>query len=202
MQSPSPNHSKPSVPPAPRHLRWAARLTLLVASLGAVATSPASSPDVFSEYEGPPLSLTTEAPTATRHFKVRVFAEEHSFNQVEVELTAQVTARWRPADPSSTVKPWLLARLYMPPEPNPGPGKGEVLTLGEPGQQVTMRTHTTSLSDCKLGQECEWSVPLEFELQPNATAGTGDVEWKMMAAARAVDTTTLPKGFTVQISEQ
>ena len=199
MHSPSLNHSTP----VPRYRRWAALLAIAVASIGSVATSPANAPPVSSEYEGPPLSLTTQAPTTTRRFKVRVSAQEQSFDRVEVMLLAQITARWRPTDPSRTEKPWLLTRLYIPSDihAGPGPGQGELLVLGEPGQPVTVNTHTSASSECKTDQGCEWIVPMEFELQPNVGEGSVDVEWKVMAEAYAEGTTTLPKGFTVEVSE-
>ncbi|WNG14208.1 hypothetical protein [Cystobacter fuscus] len=204
MQPPSLNHSTPSTAPVPRYRRWAAYLALVVAGIGSVATSPPSSPMVSSEYEGSPLTITTQAPTTTRHLKVRVTAEDYSFDRAEVSVTAQVTARWTPADPSHTEKPWLLTRLYVPSEDysGPGPGHGQVLVLGEPGQPVSLQTYTGGTSECKPDQGCEWTVPLEFELQPNATEGSVEVEWKVTAEAYVEGTNDLPKGFTVQVSEQ
>ncbi|WP_395854285.1 hypothetical protein [Cystobacter fuscus] len=43
---------------------------------------------------------------------------------------------------------------------------------------------------------------MELQLQPNAAEGSVEVEWKVAAEASAEGTTTLPKGFTVQVSEQ
>lgn len=199
MQPPSSNHSTPSVP---RYRRWAAHLAFALACIGSVATS-VSSPTVVSEYQGPPLSLTTQAPTAKRHLKVRITSEEYSFNRVEVSLTAQLTVRWKPTDPNHTEKPWFLMRLYVQPDNyGYGPEADEVLVLEEPGQPMTRQLHRYASSECKSDQGCEWTVPMELQLQPNAAEGSVEVEWKVTAEASAEGTTTLPKGFTVQVSEQ
>ncbi|WNG14206.1 hypothetical protein [Cystobacter fuscus] len=191
--------------PVPRYRRWAAHLALAVACIGSVATSPSAAPlQVSSEYEGPPLGLTTRATTATRHFKVRVSAQEQSFDRVWVDVTAQITARWSPTDPNNHEKPWLLTRMYIPSDDysGPGPGRGEVLVLDKPDQPITVEAHTGASSECKSNQGCEWTVPVEFELLPHAAEGSVEVAWKVMAGASPEGATTLPKGFTVQVSEQ
>ena len=203
MQPPSLDHPTATTPSVPRYRRWAAHLALVVACIGSVATSPTPlPPQVNSEYAGPPLGLTTQAPTATRHFKVRVSVQEKSFDRVEVLLRAEVTARWSPTDPNSHEKPWLLTRMYIPSDNDsgPGPGRGEVLILEKPDQPMTVATLTSDSSECKTDQGCEWTVPMEFELLPLAAEGSVAVEWKVTAEAYAVGATTLPKGFTVQVS--
>ncbi|WP_157758262.1 hypothetical protein [Cystobacter fuscus] len=165
-----------------------------------MATSVAS-PAVVSEYEGPPLHLTTQAPTTTRHLKVRLTSEEYSFNLAEVSLTAQLTVRWKPTDPNRTEKPRFLMRLYVQPD-HYGADVAEVLVLEEPGQPMTLQTYRYMSPECKPEQDCEWTIPMELELQPNAAEGSVDVEWKVTAEASAKGTSTLPKGFTVHVSEQ
>ncbi|WNG23688.1 hypothetical protein F0U62_06350 [Cystobacter fuscus] len=204
MQPPSLEHPTSTTPSVPRYRRWAVHLAIVVACIGSVATSPsATSPQVIAEYEGPPLGLTTRATTATRHFKVRVSVQEQSFDRVELLLRAQVTARWSPTDPNNHETPWLLTRLYIPSDNDsgPGPGRGEVLILGKPNQPLTVEPLTSDSSECKTDQGCEWTVPLEFELLPHAAEGSVEVEWKVTAEAYAEGATTLPKGFTVQVSE-
>lgn len=187
--------------PIPRYRRWAARFTLLGACMATLASSQPQSPDVFAEYaEAPPLRLTTDAPSTTRSFKVQVFSDHPSSEPVEITVEAEVNARWRPSDPSSTVKPWFLARLSLPSENLHG--SPAMLIIDPSGQPATAGTRVYSGNPhCKLEPVCEWNVLLDFELQSNAAAGTVDVDWTVKATAHALDTDELPKGFTVRISE-
>ncbi|WP_143177762.1 hypothetical protein [Cystobacter ferrugineus] len=117
-------------------------------------------------------------------------------------MKAQLTVRWKPTDPNRTGKPWFLMRLYVQSDNSSGYIPDQVLVLEEPGQPMTLQADIYTNSGCEPDQGCEWTVPMELELQPNAAEGSVDVEWKVTAEARAEGTSTLPKGFTVQVSEQ
>lgn len=196
MKPPVMNPSTPPAPPGPRLQRWAVRLCLLVAGIGSVATSQPRSPEVTSEYRGPSLSLTTAEPKTTQALVVRVSSEKHESERVDVELTAQVTARWRPTDPTQSARPWLRANLSMR---QPFTGGEEPVVLGEPGQPVELLARAIAIDECKVGQSCQWSATLELELQQNAAEGSVDVDWNVVARAQAVGTSEVPAGLTVQL---
>ncbi|MCY1043276.1 hypothetical protein OV208_18310 [Corallococcus sp. bb12-1] len=200
------NRASPSpvleVPPPPatsgsRGRFWAARLVLFVACASVVATSQATSPDVDSkELVGAPLSLTTEAPKASRRLLIRASAPKPPSKRAEGEVSVRVTARWIPADPSQTVSPWLKVMLSEDADSSGAVSSG-ILTAGTP---LTLEGSGYLSPDCELKDSCEWSRHVNFEFQANAAAGTVELEWTAQAHVRVVDTSSVPDGFTVDIS--
>lgn len=175
---------------------WASRLLLLLACASVVATSQPQSDDVASEVlTGAPIRLTTEAPRVTRTVVVRTSAKENVPNAVEGELRVQAKATWTPSDPAQTTRPWLA--IHIDGQTRQG-GTSGVL---ESGVAVTVE-NIGGLGDfCRQNQGCEWTQQVSFELQANAVPGTVDVEWTAQAFAHVLDDTSIPKGFTVTVSE-
>ncbi|NBD12321.1 hypothetical protein [Corallococcus silvisoli] len=201
MSRSGPSPSFEASPPVSRPRFWATRLLLFVACVSVVATSEPVSENVLSEeYVGAPLSISTEAPKAVRRLIVRASAPKPPSKEVEAEMTARVTARWRPTDPSQTASPWLRVSLVDTSNDYAIGSKLGVLTEAEP---VTVEVEpSTNLSTyCELDEGCEWSVDLTLEVQPNAAPGTVELEWTTQARARVVGTSSTPKGFTVTVSE-
>ncbi|WP_158620499.1 MULTISPECIES: hypothetical protein, partial [Corallococcus] len=192
-----PEAAPPPATPGSRARFWAARLVLFVACVSVVATSQATSPDVASEeHVGAPLSLTNEAPKATRQLIVRASATRPPAKRAEAGLSVRVTARWIPADPSQTVSPWLKV-ILSDSQDGSGPTAYGILTEQTP----LILEGVSSLSpDCELQASCEWRANVNFEMQDNTSAGTVELEWTAQAHARVVDTSSVPKGFTVSVS--
>lgn len=206
MSRSGPSSSFEASPPVSRPRFWATRLLLFVACVSVVATSQSVSENVLSEeYVGAPLSITTEAPKAVRRLVVRASATKRSSDDVEAEVTARVTARWRPSDPSQTASPWFRVSLIDVANDDAVGGKLGVLTAGEP-VTVDVEPHAplsfpNLSSRCELDDGCEWSVDLAIEVQPNAAPGTVELEWTAQARARVVGSSSAPKGLTVNVSE-
>ncbi|RKH67053.1 hypothetical protein D7V93_03525 [Corallococcus llansteffanensis] len=170
---------------------------LLTACIGTVATEQATSDDVSSnEHVGAPLSITTAAPKATRRVVVRATASKPPDKAVEGELRVRVTARWIPDDPAQTTSPWIQL-LVSHADHSSGPDASGVLVAGTP---VTLEAFASLFGDCKLNTGCEWPMDVGFQMQPNAVPGTVELEWTAQATAHAVDTSSVPKGFTVSVS--
>ncbi|MBN8466709.1 hypothetical protein JYJ95_09295 [Corallococcus exiguus] len=176
---------------------WASRLVLLLACASVVATSRAQSDDVASSvYTGAPIRLTTEAPKVTRTLVVRTAAQKKSSDPVEGELRIQANATWTPSDPAQTTQPWLAIDHSID-QIDIGRGSGVL----EPGVAVTVRSSAPLGAECPLNQGCEWTQQVTFELQANAAPGTVDLEWTAQALAHVLDDSSVPKGFTVTVSE-
>ncbi|MBN9682640.1 MULTISPECIES: hypothetical protein [unclassified Corallococcus] len=185
-----------SASPGLRH--WATRLILLVACASVVATSGVTSGDVVSEpYTSAPLTLTTEAPKLTRPITVKVTVPKASSRTAEADLTVEVKARWTPADPTGTTQPWMRVSLARPGENGSRPARSVVL---EAGTEVRAQTPAYLDPACQLGTGCEWATELTVELQPDA-AGTVELEWTGVARARVLDTSDIPAGMAVSVSE-
>jgi hypothetical protein len=181
--------------PTSRARAWAARLTLLVACLGTVATSPPRSPSVTAGHEGAPVSLSTSAPRATRPIKIRVTMEEDA-EAIEGHLTVNLTARWTPTDPASPERPWLRAGLFDE------DGTWAEATVLEAGATSALPEVNRSLFTCTpTARTCEWDQTLHLELQPDVGQGTAEVAWSAEAWMYADNTDELPKGFKVEVSE-
>lgn len=189
------NPPKPSDPSPPRLRRWAASLVLVVACLGTVATSQPRSPSVSSEHAGAPLTLRTTDSRATRQLIVQLSSEERSAHLAMLNMEVELTARWRPADPSNPVTPWLRAQVNVNQERF---GEGSFVALEQPGREVRMRVPSGAAS-CSFDQFCEWTAQIEFELQANAVDGAVDLEWKAVAESHLEGTDELPKGFTMKL---
>ncbi|MBN8233247.1 hypothetical protein JYK02_37605 [Corallococcus macrosporus] len=185
--------------PHSRLRHWASRLALLVACAGVVATSRATSADVASEpYTGKPVYLTAETPKATIPLVMVATASKSPDKQAEAEMKVLVTARWTPADAGQTVRPVFRAVLREGGNDFSGPEGSS--PLGET-DSVTLEVHTYLSRDCTMGQRCEWTTDLDFELQPNGATGTVEVVWTATGSAHVVDTSSTPKGFKVVVSE-
>ncbi|NOK16478.1 hypothetical protein [Corallococcus carmarthensis] len=176
---------------------WASRLVLLLACASVVATSRAQSEDVLSPtLTGTPVRLTTDTGKVTRTVVVRATAKEDSKDPVEGELRIQARAKWTPSDPTQTAQPWLAIH-HSEGEFATGSGSGVL----EPGVTVTVESSASLGHACPLNQDCEWTVQVAFEVQSNTGPGTVDVEWTAQAAAHVLDDSSVPKGFTVSLSE-
>jgi hypothetical protein len=198
--------SSPS--PLSRPRLWAARLALLVACAGSVATSP-TLPWVTTEHQGAPLTLRTESPTVTRHLRVRLSTRKQPAQPINLGLEAAVTATWRPDSPTSSLslKPRLRARLVLPPGSASSPDWTEPSEFnrsgsGLPEEQARLYPSAQSFGECTLAQECEWSIALELELQPQGAVGAVDVNWTFQANVGIVDSTEPPEDIDVEISEE
>ncbi|RKG62532.1 hypothetical protein D7X30_04395 [Corallococcus sp. AB011P] len=171
----------------------------MVACASVVATSEGTSADVVSEpYTSAPLTLTTEAPRLTRPITVKVTVPKAPSRTAEAELTVQVKARWTPADPTQTAQPWMRVSLSRTGESFAWPAHSVVL---EAGAEVPAQTVAYLDPNCELGTECGWGTDLTIELQPDAGAGTVELEWTGVARARVLNTSDLPKGMSVSVSE-
>ncbi|RKH02542.1 hypothetical protein D7V97_27785 [Corallococcus sp. CA053C] len=171
---------------------------LLTACIGTVATEQATSDDVSSnELVGAPLRITTTAPRATRRVVVRASSTKPPDKSVEGELRVRLTARWIPDDPAQTTTPWIQLHVSNLEVPSAGAQAPAVLEVGAP---ITRETEAFLQQGCKLDTGCEWPFDVGFELQSDAVAGTVELEWTAQATARVVDTSSVPKGFTVSVS--
>ncbi|MFP2928702.1 hypothetical protein ACLESO_26600 [Pyxidicoccus sp. 3LG] len=183
-----------------RFRAWAARLVLVVACLGTVATSAPRSPSVTAEYAGGWLSVSTGSPPATRHVVVRVtISEELEQGHLEGTLFLEATARWTPTDATRPERPWLRGALS---DDFDTVGVGREVVL-EPGvEQVVLPSEEVYLGSCKpTNRVCEWTGRVDFELQPGVGEGTAEVEWKVKAEMFADNNDDLPKGFRVEVLE-
>lgn len=197
-QSSSLETSSPTPAPRPRLLHWAARLVLIAACAGTVATSKLLSPPVFSEgFVGDKVTLTNEAPRTTRDIIVRVISAEPHSDIVEAEVRTSITTRWIPADPHETALPWLHVSQF---EGEESPGMGTTATLLAAGDPLQFEEFTVLNTNCELTGPCEWLAHLRFEMQADGPKGTIEVEWTSLArgAVRGMD--EVPSGFTVLIS--
>ncbi|RKG68761.1 hypothetical protein D7V80_11495 [Corallococcus sp. CA054B] len=172
----------------------------MVACASVVATSEGVSDDVISEpYTGAPLTLTTEAPKLTRSINVKVTVPKAPSKTAEGELTVQVKARWTPADPTQTAQPWMRVSMSRAGETTfSWPAHSVVL---EAGTEVVAQTVAYLDPNCELGTECGWGTDLTIELQPDAGAGTVELEWTGVARARVLNSSDLPKDMSVSVSE-
>jgi hypothetical protein len=189
----------PTPTPGSRLRRWTAHLTLLVACIGTVATSPPRSPPVTAEHAGPTLRLTAQSPRATRDLIVRISAEDSS-SVVEGETWLEFTPRWQTTDPTRAGKPSLRVLLAL--EGADGPMAGDTFPLEAPGGQEPFQASYNSLPHgCRLDQPCEWKAVLEVEALGELGEDVVEVDWTAFVIAFVRDTDDMPAGFTVHISE-
>lgn len=193
MQTPSP-------PPAPRPrlLHWTARLVLLAACAGTVATSEATSPSVSSKaFVGDKVTLTNEAPRTTRDFIVRVSSATPHPNTVRADVESVIIARWIPAKPDEKARPWFKVSQFEGKEPS---GQDTPRTFTADSDTLEVRQRTVPNTNCKLTQPCEWLTHLRLEMQADGPQGTLEVEWTSRASAAVARMNEVPAGFTVSIS--
>ncbi|RKH26890.1 hypothetical protein D7Y15_20095 [Corallococcus sp. AB030] len=182
---------------------WASRLVLLLACASVVATSRAQSEDVASPvHTGTPFRLTAETDKVTRTLVVRTSAKEKLSDPVEGELHIQAKAKWTPGAPTQTPQP-SLAISFLDGELTYG-GQSGVL---EPDVAVTVENVAYFGGNCAQNQGCEWTVQVVFDVRSNSDSGTieapgtVDVEWTAQGFAHVLDDSSVPKGFTVSLSE-
>ncbi|RKH14548.1 hypothetical protein D7V97_02670 [Corallococcus sp. CA053C] len=197
-QSPSLETSSPTPAPRPRLLHWAARLVLIAACAGTVATSELMSDSVFSpEFVGEPVTLTTEAPQTTRDIVVRVSSTEKHSDVVEANVRASLVARWTPADPNEKTRPWIRVSLLEGEESS----ESRTVQTFPPASDTQEYEEFGSLdTNCELTGPCEWLTHVRFEMQPDGPRGTVRFEWKTMADAAVRGMDEVPAGFNVSIS--
>ncbi|WP_205525499.1 hypothetical protein [Pyxidicoccus trucidator] len=160
-----------------------------------LATSEPTSPDFHSEeHAGPPFSLSTEAPRATRHLVIRATAAKPEDTSVWGELSVRISARWKPTDPTLPQRPWFRASLQGASSPDP------IVVLGGPDDTTVIELRAGLSKECPLDAACEWHKAVDFEVQDNVSPGTVDVEWTAVASAHVEGTSDLPKGFTLEVS--
>jgi hypothetical protein len=169
----------PSAPFRP----WATRLSLLVACVASLATSYSDSSAV-AQLEGKPLTLRTDAPTATRHLRVQISAPEPSAQSFAVNLTPVITATWKPDAVTSSPSPLIRARLLVHDEHDGWSPLTEFSAASSPdlpsASSATLKLpEAFFIRECTVTRDCEWSIPLEIELQPRGAAGAVDVQWSV-----------------------
>ncbi|NNB94669.1 hypothetical protein HI113_12230 [Corallococcus exiguus] len=184
---------------------WASRLVLLLACASVVATSRNQSEDVASPvHTGTPFQLTTETGRVTRTVVVRASATKKLSDPVEGEVHIKAKAKWTPADPAQTTKPSLvISHLH-----------GETLyedrrSVLEPDVAVAVESMEFLSEKCSEDQGCEWTLQAVFGIDVQSDAdsgtvadpGTVDVEWTAQAFMHVLDESSVPKGFTVSVSE-
>ncbi|MBN9683902.1 MULTISPECIES: hypothetical protein [unclassified Corallococcus] len=182
---------------------WASRVMLLLACVSVVATSRARSEDVASSpYTGTPFRLTAETSKVTRTLVIRTTQKEKSSDPVSGEVHIQAKAKWTPGDPIQTPPP-SLAISYPDGELTYGSQSG----ILEPDVSVTVENVTYLDEKCSKAQDCEWTAQVIFNVQGNSDSGTitapgtVDVEWTAQAFMHVLDDSSVPKGFTVTVSE-
>ncbi|AFE06410.1 hypothetical protein COCOR_05495 [Corallococcus coralloides DSM 2259] len=182
---------------------WASRVVLLLACVSVVATSRAQSDDVASPvYTGAPFRLTAETFKVTRTLVVRTSSKEKSSDPMEGEVRIQANAKWTPGDPIQTPPP-SLAIGYLEGELTSRSQSG----ILEPDVAVTVESVTYLGENCPTDQGCEWTLQVVFDVQGNSDSGTVeapgtvDVEWTAQAFVHVLDESSVPKGFTVSVSE-
>ncbi|RKG93896.1 hypothetical protein [Corallococcus terminator] len=185
---------------SPSRLRhWAARLALLVACAGSVATSKATMAPVSSgRLSIGPVRLSAQTPRVTKPFLIRVTAEQPS-QLLDGHVHVVVTAHWKPVAPTHTTGPWFRPSLTQE-GAVPGPGPSLPLTgLGKPvGHDMT--EHFAAECALKAGTACEWRVDLHLETAADAPPGTVDVMVDATARMSARQKEA-PRGFTVTLEE-
>ena len=177
--------------------RWAARLTLLVACIGTVATSKVASPPITAEYQGETLRLTAASPTATRRVVIRASAKDSS-DTVGGDSSVELVAHWRTTTPSPTDKPSLRVRWRHQEDDNK---QGTTHVLDAPGQASPLYDGEFLTGRCELDENCEWPLVLDVEAQGVAGEDVVEVDWKVIANVEIWDKTEQPEGFQVHISE-
>lgn len=195
-------------PPSPsfsRGQRWAARLALLVACIGSVATSKPSSPLVSAEVKGQPLLLTKASPTAVRHIRIQVSEDKPSSRQLDLNLDANVFMKWTSDSPNRAATPVFRARLVPPSDFKSSPSWTQSYGHGDdvngPASAQTDLSVSTVFLECKPGSTCDWSLTLEIELTANDT-NTAQVEWDLTAFTSVMEREELPAGFNVSVTEE
>jgi hypothetical protein len=184
---------------------WAARLTLLLACIGSIATSKASSPVTSWEVPLTPLTLSRESPKAVRHLRIEVTEQKPSSRLLDLHLRTELTARWTPDSPNQTLAPTLRARMLAPPDFESDsqwmPSYGGEASEGRPATgQVVVSASRMSL-ECKPDPTCAWTLTLEVERQAN-DPGTVTVEGKDRVELSVLDQDALPPGLQVNITEE
>lgn len=192
----TPASSNPA--PGSRLRRWGAYLSLLVACMGTVATSKPYSPPVTAEHIGETVRLTAEAPKATRNLVIRISAKDGG-HLLDGEVLSEVAPRWQPTDPNRQQRPSLSVKLKVGDE-DPGMSNEYVLAPSEnPGPLAG--PYANIPHDCDLEKPCEWNAVLEFELRDALGEDVVEVDWRTAVSAYVRNTSEVPKGFTVHISE-
>ena len=196
--------TSPEMKKPPLLRRRAAHLALFVAAAAsAAACSPPPPPprwiSVEALFNGAPLTVRTDAPVATRHFRVRVSANRAPSEPTDLELHGQLTSHWRPDDPTEQRKPVIRGRFNgFSTDWNAAAGFGLIDDMSSASVSGFRR------DDCDLQQAaCEWLIPLDIEVQPKNTTGAVDVQWSLSARASV----SLPRdeelpGFAVQVTEE
>ncbi|QSQ18948.1 hypothetical protein JY651_26720 [Pyxidicoccus parkwayensis] len=186
--------SKPS-----RLRRLAATFVLIVASLGTVATSDYEEPD-GSQLTGPAVTLAAQAPRSQRRYVILVSAR-NEFEYLHADLSAELTATWKPADSTPSRGPALRTRLtQVEPEGDSTPDKSVVLEW--PGAAMDATPGTLSLTDCENAMRCQWDVVVDLELLDDIGLDSVEVDWKLQASITVDGTVDDPSAFTVSISER
>lgn len=185
-----------SIPPI---RRWAARILLLMACIGSVATEPALPPYFEEEVQGQPLTLTQARPTAQRRLRIQVSEDRPSPRQLGLMLSTRFTARWLPEAPDSTAVPSLRVRLIPPPGFDGGAWEAPLHRL-ERDTSGSLGASASALA-CTPQSDCEWSATLEFELLTHEP-GSVEVEWTAFVDTRLPEGTKWPAGFQLSLTEE
>lgn len=187
--------TKQPVPPPSRARFWAARLALLVACVGSVATS--YSFDASAEYEEPPQRLTPEQPTLTRTLVAQVSVDEEFDVTTSLSLMTSLTVTWAPSDPARQDKPKLRVKLRARDAANAGPGEFREADITQSPQTVDL---FNTLSFTQSDPDFEQFLDLSVELLPGAPPGTLEVAWKAKAQANTSAALASPEAYKLQLT--
>ncbi|WP_434381182.1 hypothetical protein [Melittangium boletus] len=168
---------------------WAVRLAVLVAGLGSIATSMALPPvSAQTTFDGKPFLIRSEAPMATRTFRLELSQKEDKPHRMEVRLDGQLEVHWRQDDPSvQSASTLVRARVSVAGAEGAVSPWSESMPLlatkpGEAARPTTLLLNTFP-SSCELSSTCEWRGTLEVELVPNGVPGVAEVAWKLTSQA-------------------
>jgi hypothetical protein len=155
--------------------RWAARAALLAACVGSIATSEMmSGPFESAVWEGAPVSLSAQAPTAVRPLKFRVSGKNLPALS-SPHVTFGLTATWSPTNPDETANPSLRTAFHQEGKQE---GPQQTLTFDGPGAKLTRQYELYDLdSNCSSNGDCEWLVKMDLEVPADIAPGTVDVQW-------------------------
>lgn len=198
MRTPESHHIHASDRWRSKLRHWAVKCSLLIASVGSIATSPVSSPSFVSQFQGTPFVLNHETPKVSRTLVISISMGDIEHTENDGSLTLEGTARWRPANPSAPGQPWVTARV--------GSGEWEprsaAAVLDTADAPVPLQVMESLHVNCKTGDVCEIPVKVEFEFQDGGIEGTVEMEWKATSALSLWNDDELPQGYSVTITER
>lgn len=151
---------------------------MLLACVATVATSEYSTTTVAVLDPPPaPIHLTTQQGQTTRHVTVRIAPQKEKLAG-SINITADVSARWVPADPPVGARPTLHVK-WIQEVPRGSKTPAHLPFEENDANPLLGAANVFNPIDCEAKRECLWEADLDFTLASEAQGHVDISEWNL-----------------------